>query len=263
MDILKLDLNGSETKAPDADEIRFQIALLAGLAGTGVSFLIRFLLDAPFLPELLAQSIFAILPINLIAFVVGFLGPFAKHLAFLGCLVLYTATLTGIAYSLLKWSLIQKHLHVAAKGKRVLFYSLYLFVIWLLILSVVLPILGGGFFGSYLRQGSFYTSLSLLLVLSICLLTILLFENLFSEKPKIAQINTQRFSRRRLMRSIGYAVLAVGVYDIAKSLASTWFQFNSGRVSNGDGIFPNLDGLALEITPVSITQRKWNALSLA
>ena len=51
------------------------------------------------------------------------------------------------------------------------------------------------------------------------------------------------------MRSIGYAVLAVGVYDIAKSLASTWFQFNSGRVSNGDGIFPNLNGLALELTP--------------
>ena len=249
MDILKLDIYNSETKAPDADEIRFQIALLSGLAGTGVSILIRFLFDAPLLPEILAQSIFAILPINLIAFVVGFLGPFAKHLAFLGCVVLYLAALTGIAFALLKWSFIQKPLQVTATGKRILFYSIYLFVIWLLMILVILPILGGGLFGTRLRQGAIYTSLSQLLVLSICLSTILIFEKLFNEKPAITQFNNRRFSRRHLMRGIGYAVLAVGVYDIAKSLASTWFQFNSGRVRNGDGIFPNLDGLALEITP--------------
>src|SRR5262249_14657715 len=63
------------------------------------------------------------------------------------------------------------------------------------------------------------------------------------------QVNHQRINRRRLMRSIGYAVLAVGVYDITKSLASTWFQFKSGRVRHGDGRFPNLNGLAIEVTP--------------
>lgn len=51
------------------------------------------------------------------------------------------------------------------------------------------------------------------------------------------------------MRGISFAVLAVGVYDIAISLWDTWFQANAGRVKNGNGIFPNLDGLALEITP--------------
>jgi hypothetical protein len=51
------------------------------------------------------------------------------------------------------------------------------------------------------------------------------------------------------VRGIGTAVLAVGVYDIAGSLLGSWFRSGSGRVKGGAGVFPEIDGLALEITP--------------
>jgi DMSO/TMAO reductase YedYZ molybdopterin-dependent catalytic subunit len=56
-------------------------------------------------------------------------------------------------------------------------------------------------------------------------------------------------SRRRVVRGIGYAVLAVGVFDIASSLIGSWFRSGSGRVKGGSGVFPEIDGLALEMTP--------------
>ncbi len=249
MEILKLNLQQTEPAAPDAEEIRFQIALLAALSGTAISFLARFIFDAPLLAELLTQAIFAILPINLIAFVVGFLGLFAKHLAFLGCVILYAGALTGAAYYLLRW-IASRPMQSQTTAKHLAIFSIFLLAIWLVTMLVVLPVLGSGLFGTYLRQGAFYSALSLLLVFAFYALSMLIFMRLFTQKPEVVQANQHRFSRRRLMRGISYAVLAVGVYDIGKSLLKTWFQFTSGRVTNGDGNFPNLNGLALETTPV-------------
>jgi hypothetical protein len=61
--------------------------------------------------------------------------------------------------------------------------------------------------------------------------------------------STTIISRRRIVRGVGYAVLAVGIYDIGKSLIGSWWESGSGRVKRGDGVFPNIDNLALEITP--------------
>jgi DMSO/TMAO reductase YedYZ molybdopterin-dependent catalytic subunit len=58
-------------------------------------------------------------------------------------------------------------------------------------------------------------------------------------------------SRRRVVRGIGYAVLAVGIFDIAGSLIGSWFRSGSGRVKGGSGVFPEIEGLALEITPTN------------
>src|ERR1044071_288323 len=98
MEILKLNLVRPDADAPTENEARFQVALLTGLIGLATSFLARFTIDAPLIPELLAQAFFAILPINFIALVVGFLGPFAKHLAFLGFVVLYLIGLIAAPY---------------------------------------------------------------------------------------------------------------------------------------------------------------------
>src|SRR5262245_2954601 len=104
MDILKLNLSQKEPEAPTARETRFQVALLAALGGTAASLIARFGFDALLLPEMFVQAFFAILPINLIALVVGFLGPFAKHLAFLSFVILYATLLTGVAYLFLSFS---------------------------------------------------------------------------------------------------------------------------------------------------------------
>jgi DMSO/TMAO reductase YedYZ molybdopterin-dependent catalytic subunit len=51
------------------------------------------------------------------------------------------------------------------------------------------------------------------------------------------------------MRAVGYSVLAIGVYDIGKTLLGSWLKKGAGRVKAGSGIFPEIEGLALEITP--------------
>ena len=144
MDILKLNLQQTEPQALDAEEIRFQIALLAALTATAVSFVARFVFDTPLLPEVLAHAIFAILPINLIAFVVAFLGPFAKHLAFLGCVMLYIGALTAVAFYLSRLHLFQRLL-TENLSQRMAFFVAFLLTIWLPTMLIILPLLGGGF----------------------------------------------------------------------------------------------------------------------
>jgi hypothetical protein len=41
----------------------------------------------------------------------------------------------------------------------------------------------------------------------------------------------------------------VGLYDIGKSLLGMWLRSGSGRVKSGNGVFPEIDNLALEVTP--------------
>src|SRR5215208_5230543 len=156
MDILKLDLAKAEPDAPTENEVRFQLALLAALAGLAASFIARFVFDAVLIPELMAQSFFGILPINLIAFVVGFLGPFAKHLAFFGFVVIYLAALIAAAFYFLPF--VQKTRQTQPTLSRLLL--IFLIVVWLTTMLVILPLFGGGFFGSNLRQGVTFASLS-------------------------------------------------------------------------------------------------------
>jgi DMSO/TMAO reductase YedYZ molybdopterin-dependent catalytic subunit len=252
MEILKLGLSKSMSDAPTERETRFQVALLSSLAGTVASLLARFVFDAPLIPELLAQSFFAILPINLIAFVVGFLGPFAKHLAFLGCVLIYAAALTVAAYFYLRYFANNSQAtidHPKAHSQHLKWLSFFLFSIWSIALLVIIPLLDGGLFGRYLRQGALFSSLSIFAVFAIFTAAIGFVAKLYAEKPDVAQTNNDRFSRRRVMRGIWFAVLAVGIYDIARSLWGTWFQANSGRVIDGNGVFPNINSLALEVTP--------------
>ena len=71
--------------------------MLAAIAVLALSFVARYLFGIPLPPELLADFIFAVLPIWLIEFGVSLLGPFAKHLAFIGCVALYLVVLIGLA----------------------------------------------------------------------------------------------------------------------------------------------------------------------
>src|SRR5262245_49549929 len=92
MDIIKLDLNKTEPDLPTETEIRFQVAFLASVSALAASFVARFLFNVPLVPELLAQFIFAVAPIWMVEVAVGILGPFAKHLPFLACTVVYLST---------------------------------------------------------------------------------------------------------------------------------------------------------------------------
>ena len=246
MEILKLDINRSEPDTPSETEVRFQIALLASVATTGASLAARFAGDLPLLPELLAHAIFAILPISFIALVVGYFGLFAKHLAFLACVLIFLAVLTATTYFFLRFY----ENAIPLKKKIRLLASLGL-ALWLVTMLVILPLLNGGVLGRYLRQGAALTSLSHLAIFLLHALFVYAVAYYYWRQTDTALPTRYRFSRRRVMRGVGFSVLAVGIYDIGNSLFKTWFQFTAGRVSNGDGRFPNLNGLALEITPTT------------
>lgn len=246
MDILKLDLNKATPDLPTENEIRFQVAVLAAVPALIASFIARFLFDAPLVPELFAQFIFAVAPMWMVELAVGMLGPFAKHLAFLGCTVVYLMGLMAATIAYLRY--VPRKDSARARYASPIGFAL---LIWALTVVILLPAAGGGVCGSHLRQGALFTSISLLLVHSVYGLALALTAMRYIDRPVSANAPGRIISRRRVVRGVGYAVLAVGVFDIGKSLLGSWLQSASGRVKGGDGVFPNIDDLALEVTPTS------------
>jgi DMSO/TMAO reductase YedYZ molybdopterin-dependent catalytic subunit len=122
-------------------------------------------------------------------------------------------------------------------------------LVWVATGLLLLPLVGYGVFGSHLQQGAVFTSTSLLAVHAIYGATLLFASAQYIERPMTPVATGRIISRRRVVRGIGYAVLAVGIYDIASSLLGSWFTSGSGRVKGGSGVFPEIDSLALEITP--------------
>ncbi|HXG68020.1 MAG TPA: molybdopterin-dependent oxidoreductase, partial [Blastocatellia bacterium] len=109
--------------------------------------------------------------------------------------------------------------------------------------------LGGGLSGQYLRQGALYSAVLLFVVHLVYAAAIIIFSRLYLDGPAATQAGNTMLTRRRVVRGVGYAVVAVALYDITRSIWQSWLQAGSGRVSNGNGVFPNLNGLALEVTP--------------
>ncbi|MCI0489952.1 MAG: molybdopterin-dependent oxidoreductase [Blastocatellia bacterium] len=245
MDILRLNIEKTEPDALSESEIRFQVALLAALASVSVSLILRFALDAPLVPELLAQYIFAVVPIWFVELAVGLLGPFAKHLAFLACVVLYLIALSSAALALFRY-------FARKEGAitRSPIIAIFSFAIWTVTMSILIPLLGGGLFGRYLPQGALYSTASILLAHVIYGLGLALIPRWYQQRPDLERASNTWLNRRRVVRAIGFAVLAVGVYDIANSLLGSWLLKGTGRVKGGSGVFPDIDGLALEVTPV-------------
>src|SRR5215831_10118658 len=197
MDIIKLDLNKAEPDLPTDAEIRFQIAFLASVSALVASFVARFLFDAPLVPELLAQFIFAVAPIWMVEVAVGILGPFAKHLAFLGCTVIYLISLIAATIGYLR-----------SVGKRennlnpLLFAIPFAIVIWLVTVTIILPVLGGGLLGNHLRQGPVYTSITLFIIHTIYALAIMYFSRRYIDRAAFTIVPGTVISRRRLVRSV-------------------------------------------------------------
>jgi hypothetical protein len=112
-------------------------------------------------------------------------------------------------------------------------------LVWALTILVVLPAVGGGVFGSHLRKGALYTSVSQLVIYAVYGLALGLASMRYIGPPVSASVPATIISRRRVVRGVGYAVLAVGIYYIGKSLLGSWLQSGAGRVRGGDGAFPD------------------------
>lgn len=244
MDILQLNLNKTEPDKASDEEVRFQLALVAAIACAGAGLLARFVFDAPLVPELMAHLLFSISPIILVEIAVGFLGSFAKHMGFLACLVIYVIALTAAAMAFLRFAAPRFR-----SINRTFLLIGFSFLLWVVTGLLIFPLLGGGIFGLYLRQGVISTLISQFVIHAIYGATLLWLSRLYAQRPEVAAANNARISRRRVMRTVGYSVLAIGIYDIGKTLLGSWLERGAGRVRAGNGVFPEIEGLALEITP--------------
>lgn len=130
----------------------FLAGFVATILMTAAMLVGRFQWNAPFLPELMAETLFAVVPMSLFTFSIRLLGQAAKWTAFGGAIIaqLMVGTLLGGFFGLSIEKMALKSLLQAA-----LLYSLGL---WILTAVVVLPTLGTGFFGDLLPSGPFLTS---------------------------------------------------------------------------------------------------------
>jgi len=96
MDYLQLNIEGREAQPVTKAEAELQAAILAAVAATIISLILRFALGAPLVPEILADYLFEVLPIELVEFAVSFFGAFAKQLGFIGCVILYGLFLVAV-----------------------------------------------------------------------------------------------------------------------------------------------------------------------
>ena len=241
MEIIRLNIDRTEPDATES-EVRFHVALLASLASIVVSLAARFVLDAPLIPEMMAQFVFAVAPIFIVETAVALLGPFAKHLGFLGCLTIYGMGLIAATVAFLRY--IEPDGSITGQS-RIAAFSL---VLWAVSVAVVVPLLGGGLLGSGLRQGAPATSFSLVAAFVVYGVALSLAQKFYIAAPE-RRTRSNVVSRRRVIRGVWYAVIAVGAWDVSRQLFGSWYFSNGSRVRGGDGRFPNIDNLALEVTP--------------
>ncbi|HYM00324.1 MAG TPA: molybdopterin-dependent oxidoreductase [Blastocatellia bacterium] len=253
MSILNIENKPAQTVGPE--EVRLQAALVASILTLVAAFAARFLFRGILVPELAADYIFSVLPISLIEFGVSLLGPFAKQLGFIGCVVLYLAALTTAAELFLRLS----------KKRIALQFVALAAAAWGLTAFAFFPAIGAGFGGKFARGGTVSALASTLVNYSIYALSLYLLARFYSEGPGIDEtaaragvamraINKARATlipRRSLIKWAGYSVIGVACYDIARALITPILQAGAGRVRKGTGRFPDIDGLALEITPTS------------
>lgn len=234
MDLLALNIEGKQPLPPTQAEIRFQVALLSAVFATAASLLARFVFGAPLFPERLADTLFLVVPISVVEVGVALLGPFAKHLAFIGCVVAYAAALTGAASALLRYTALRRSL-------RAVLISLALGVVTMII-ALSLPV------G---RSDGLVTQAATLLGVHAIHAAGLVFLPVLFNQGKGERFNAVGpwLARRRLLRWVGYAVVGVAAYDVGRSWVSSWWRSGAGRVRGGDNVFPNISGLAKEVTP--------------
>lgn len=129
---------------------------VAALVMIGLMFLGRFTLGTPLIPELMAERLFALIPMELFSLGIRLFGAKAKYLAFwgmVGLFLLIGATLGAV----FTWLPLSRQFHAAWRGGLV-----YGTALWLLFGLLGSPLLGGGLFGTDLQGGLLLASAPLL-----------------------------------------------------------------------------------------------------
>ena len=195
---------------------RVRLAFFAVLLSTGFSALARFGWDGPFPPELLAQILFANIPVWAFTPLFRFFGLSSKYWAFAGMVGLHLVGWTAVGFWL-----------VTKGGGAMLAGLLALFALTL----ATLPLAGAGWFGSALGAGPLVTTFTLLATVGLFGGVLLL-----GRRPKTSESP----DRRSFLKVAGLAVTVAAA--MAGGLARA--------VRAAEDLFKSIAGLGPEVTPV-------------
>ena len=242
MSYINLNLNGRTESPPSERELDAQTSFLAAVALITLMVVGRFILHLPLLPEVMADWLFAISPAAFAEAVITMFGAFAKRLGFIGCGIAYLTLITVTGTAFLGWTR-NKFQHGIVPG------ILYGTCLWLITVSVAIPLLGGGLFGKNLWSGALISSSSLLVYHLAYGFLLVRLRSAFETKANLAETGGRLLNRRMALRTVMVAVVGAAAYDILKPIFESWTSASAGKVASGSGVFPDINGLSFEITP--------------
>lgn len=229
---------------------RMMAGAVGGFVGallmTGLMFLGRFALGTPLIPELMAEQLFALIPMDLFSLGIRLFGLKAKYLAFWGMVALFVL-IGAFLGSVFTW--LAKHHWLKAHWLGGLAYGSLL---WTLFGLVGSPLLGGGLFGAHLEVGLLLSSSSLLILFWVYGLTLGLLagrllrhssNTLTTAGPSVPPLDA---SRRAFAKRLLTGVLAAGSFSTLFQLLETLTA--QGRAFAQD-LFQRIKGLPPDVTP--------------
>lgn len=125
---------------------------------TGLMFLGRFTLGTPLIPELMAERLFALIPMDLFSLGIRLFGLKAKYLAFWGMVGLYLVIGAALGPVFI-WLQLNRPFKATWRGGLI-----YGTALWILFGFIGSPLLGGGLFGTDIEGGLLLASAPLLVL---------------------------------------------------------------------------------------------------
>ena len=238
-----ISLRKPEDEARDHLPARWAAGFYASFLLVVVMLLGKVLLHLPLIPELMADRLFAHLPISWVELGVQALGIYAKKFGFLGCVLVFIVAGTAAgAYALRLFRILDEHpMHVGI--------FLYSTGFWFVSLSFVIPGFAASLFTGISDQGLLASLALLAMYLGYGILLGPLHRRL--RKHLLPTEASPWFARRRILTSLVLALGGSFLYTFSGKFSSLIQRGVPGRVAAGSGIFPLLKGLSLEVTPVT------------
>jgi DMSO/TMAO reductase YedYZ molybdopterin-dependent catalytic subunit len=238
-DLVGLNIDGRSSDEPTDADVALAAGLLAAVTSLVAGWLLWWLTGTPLIPLRVVDAIFAVTPAEIVQVAVAFLGPWAKRLAF-------AASVGGY---LLILAFAGRAFESRVKERGILSSLSFGIGIWLLSSLTVFPLAGGGLFGVAWRPNAWAAVASLFAVGVVYGVTLDFFRATLHRDRRLAVRASQIASRRTFFGSIVAAGVAVVLFEGLRSIADATGWGRSDRVSGGSGVFPEIDGLSLEVTP--------------
>lgn len=219
---------------------------IGALLMTGLMFFGRFTLGTPLIPELMAEQLFALIPLDLFSLGIRLFGLKAKYLAFWGMAGLFLVVGSCLG-SLFTWHLSRRRLEPNALGGLA-----YGSLLWALFGLVGSPLLGGGLFGANLEGGLLLSSSSLLILYWVygAMLGLLAGRLLRHSRNTLATADSSvpplDASRRAFAKRLLTGVLAAGSFSALLQLLESLTEQSRAFAQD---LFQRIKGLPPDVTP--------------